>query len=174
MKKLLGKILAILLVVVMVTAFSACSKSAGAPSAGPKPELDLRKAEDNLEDNGYEVYKSDDFDSDFMGYAVEKFIEAYDDHNEIILIECKSNKGAEKLYNYMVNDELEISIMQATIDWYEFLLKEYGDDMYSGEREELEDEIKEYKEELEGLVYGFSGKYVWFATDEDAIEDTKG
>ena len=172
MKKLLGKILVILLVVATVTAFSACSKSVGAPSAGPKPELDLKKAEDNLEDNGYEI---EDLDLDSaMDYAIEKGISAYDERdNYIILIECKSTKAAEKLYDYLINYEFEINYINATIAWYEFLLEEYGDDMYSEEREELEDEIKANKDDIKDAAYGHSGKYIWFG-NEDAVEDTKG
>ena len=175
MKKLFSKILAILLVVATVTAFSACSKSAGAPSVGPKPELDIKKAEDNLETNRYEVKKVDRRDVDSVdAYALEKGILAVKDDDYICLIEWKTKEAAEKAYDYMLNCETEFLKTKATIEWYEFILEEYGDDMYSYERTQLEDQIKAYKRENEYIVYGISGKYIWFASNESVIEDTKG
>ncbi len=173
MKNFLRKVLVVLLAVATVTAFNSCfSKS---PASGGKPELNLKQAQNNLEDNKYEVQQVNGRDLDVVeAYALEKGILAVKGDDYICLIEWKTKDAAEKAYDYMLNCETELLKIKATIEWYEFLLEEYGDDMFSNERTILEDQIKAYKKENENRVYGCSGKYIWIASDESVIEDTKG
>lgn len=169
MKKTIKYILAIALVLSCVLALVSC---------GPKPKLNLEKAEKNLEDNDYYVTLTDDEDE--LEYGMKEALVASDeDDNEIYIIKFVSKKLAKLYYkqaklaieNSIESLELELKIQKAT-------LKKLDKDMSSDEIDAFEDEIKEIKEQIEELeeslkFIGRSGKYVWIASSKDAIKATK-
>lgn len=178
MKKILAKLLAAALVVVMVLTLVAC---------GAKPELDLEDAAENLEDNGYTVHYTDE-DLD-VPYA--KRLSAYDDDNTLVIIEFQDTKSA-KLYYESIKmeydceiDELKLELegLELEKELYEHIIEEYDRDLsndeiddYEEEIDDIEDDIKEIEKEIEKMKedysFGRSGKIVWAGT-VDAIEDSK-
>ena len=178
MKKILAKLLAAALVVVMVLTLVAC---------GAKPELDFDDAAENLEDNGYTVnYTDEDLD---VPYA--KRLYAYDDDNSLVIIEFQDTKSA-KLYYENIKMEydweidelkLELEALELEKETYEHIIEEYDRDLsndeiddYEEEIDDIEDDIKEIEKEIkkmkEDYSFGRSGKIVW-AGSVDAIEDSK-
>lgn len=170
MKKLLTGLLAIAMLLSCICIFSACSV--------PKPELDLEKAAEALEDEGYNVYYEDEEDGS-LDFAMEERVVAHQDGGDyLIIIKFKSAASA-KLYYKQVKewDEFEQEAEKSYLEVMEHSLKTYEDNLSSDEIDELEDEIKDCKKSLkkneEDYVVGRSGVYVWYGT-KDAIEDSKG
>ena len=162
------KLLSILLTVVVFCGISITFCSCG----NITPELNFEKARKNLKDNGYVVELDNAISAGdgWLKYAFENTLYAAEENgdNWIQIIEFKNVKVA-KLFCEITDGVL----CQKEINFMEYILEKYGDDMKSAERDELDDEIKEYKEELAEERYYRKGKYVWCGTDS-GINDTKG
>ena len=168
MKKIISAVLCLVTVLMCVLALASC---------GAKPELDLETAAENLEDNDYEVYFSDDEDE--LEPNVSAKLSASDgDENSIYIVTYKDSKSASIAF-----DELKLQIdyekksTENKIKELENLLKKYEDDFEDDDEiEEIEDEIKDLEKELEEFdekyCYGKSGKTVWYGTN-DAAKDSK-
>lgn len=144
---------------------------------GIKPELDLKDAKRNLEDNDYYVTIEDDKDD--LAPGVEEELRAYsDDYDDRLYIYVYEDAAyAKKEYEYAKFEiEVEIENIKLQIEIAEYQLKHYDKDLSSEEIDELEDDLKELKQELEELqenyVYGRSGNIVWLGT-KNAAEDSK-
>ena len=168
MKKLLAELFTGLLAVVCLFTICACA---------PAPTLDINEAKKTLEENGYEVSVTDE---DFYEYeyAMEKMLSAYhEDYDDGIYIYEFKDKGMAKKYyeEKKASFDLELKELKALIETKEYYLKEYSDKISSDEIDEIEDSIKECKndlEEAEEIVFGHNGNFVWYGT-KDAIEATK-
>ena len=158
MKKILSIFLVLVTMLAMCMSLVACG--------GPRPCLNLDKAEDCLEDNDYYVTIVDGDELDTIGYAVKERLYAEDDgDNYIYIYEFKTVKAAKLYYEYIGAHYGKGSPEYKAA---KRLLRKYGDDMEREDRKDLEDYIEEMEEE----VCGRSGKYVWYGT-KDALEDTK-
>lgn len=159
MKKILSLLLVLVTMLAVCTSLVACS--------GPKPTLDIDRAQQNLERNGYDVYVRDGEDlGGLVGAAIEARLSAHDeDDNEIYIYEFKDEKAAKLYYNDV---KIYYGKNSAEYKFYKRYLKKYGDDMTRDERKD----VAEYIEELEEYVCGRSGKYVWYGT-KDAVNATK-
>ena len=183
MKKILVVLLALAMLISSVAIFASC---------GAKPQLDLEKAKDALEDEDYTVFYSDDDDSEDIPYIEETLYAYDDDDNSITIIRFADAKSAKLAYKQLKiendakidNIKAEIKELKAEIKLYEHVLKKYDDELKSDEAEEveenikeLEDEVKDLEKELEEMkddyVIGRSGKVVWTGT-KDAIKASKG
>ena len=168
MKRKLAVLLALAMLIGCVALFASC---------GAKPELDLEKAKDALEDEDYEVYYEDDM-SDDVPY-IEEYLRAYDDDdNSITIIRFADAKTAKLYYQELkLQRDYEIDSLKLEIKALKNQLKKYEDDFNSDEIDEIEDEIKDLEKELEEMkeetVIGRSGKVVWTGT-KDAIKASKG
>jgi hypothetical protein len=164
MKKLLSLILAGALLVGAMFALTSCF--------GPKPELDLEKAEEALKDADYTVYFDDDMDE---GPYVAQLEARDEDGNSLEIYEFESLKFA-KLYEKQLKleAEYELESKKLQIKAMKLTLKEYGDDLDDDAIEEMEEYIDELEKELEEseFVVGRKGKVVWAGTKE-AIKASK-
>ena len=147
--------------------------------AGPKPELNLKTAQENLEYYDYTVfvehYGTSRDDADAVMYESTLYAyNDYDDYIEIFVFEDTSM--AKAYYNYLKKDyKIEINEIKALIKFTEKNLKYYEDTLSKDLLEDLEEELDEYKEELKyssDWIIGRSGKYVWTGTKK-AIENSK-
>ncbi len=165
MKKLLSLILAGALLVGAMFALTSCF--------GPKPELDLEKAEENLEDADYSVQFDDDYDKDDV-YAATLYA-SDDDDNYLRIMEFNNVKFA-KLYEKQLKLEADYALEEAKlqIKAMKLQLKEYGDDLDDDEIEYMEEQIEKLEEEIDEYDYvvGRKGKVVWEGTKE-AIKASK-
>lgn len=140
-----------------------------------KPELDLRDAQDNLEDNDYLVTLRDSEED--LDLNEEQILYAYHKDDSITIIEYKDTKSARLAYEAIkLEYETEIEVIELEIKSLEHLLSKYEKELNSDEIDNLEDEIKELNKELEDAkeeyVFGRSGKFVWMGT-ADAVKDSK-
>ena len=175
MKKTIIRLIALVFVVCFAFSLASCF--------APKPLIkDLEKAAENLEDEDYDVYYTDDEDEiayHEFGACIAEYLEADDDDdNSIEIVVFKDTKSA-KLYYDELKTRLDYQkeYMELYIESLEHQLKKYEDDLDSDEINEIEDTIKELNKALEKVedeyVIGRSGKTVWAGT-KDAIEDSKG
>lgn len=168
MKRKLAALLALVMLVGCVAVFASCAA---------KPQLDLEKAKDALEDADYTVYYSDE-SSDSTPY-IEATLRASDDDDEQITIILFADAKTAKLYyeDLKLKHDMEIDELKLQIKTYKHILKKYEGELKSDDITELEDEIKDLEKELEEMkeeqVFGISGKVVWSGT-EKAIKDSKG
>ena len=173
MKKILSTVLAVVLLVGCIFTLASCSPK----SQGEKPELDLKKAAENLEDEDYTVAHVDDKDS--LEAYIEERLSAYDKdyENTITIVVFKDSKTAKLFYENRVKSiQEDIDYIEAQIEFYEHILKEYESKLDSDEIDEIEDDIKEMKEELEeykeDYCYGIDDCTVWYGS-ADAVKDSK-
>ena len=147
--------------------------------AGPKPELNLKTAQENLEYYDYKVnvehYGTSRDDMDAVMYESTLYAyNEYDDYIEIFVFEDASM--AKAYYNNLKTEcDSDIHEIERVIELTEKSLKVHGDDLSKDLLEETEEELKELKDELKEVsnyVIGRSGKYVWIGT-EKAIENSK-
>ena len=173
MKKWLSAILCIVTVLMCVLVFASCAA---------KPELDLETAAENLEDEDYNVQYSDDEDELDVNVA-ERLTASksngddYDDYEYIQITVYKDVKSAKAMYEMLkLQQEVSKKSMKNEIEQLKNKLATYEDDLENEDIDDIEDEIEELEESLERLeeiVYGRSGKTVWYGT-KDAIDATKG
>jgi peptidoglycan hydrolase CwlO-like protein len=163
MKRFLTLVLALAILVSSAFVLSSCAK---------KPELDLEKAKEALEDADYVVRHDDD--SDEPGY--EENLYAMNGDDVVVIIKFTKSSTA-KLYYDQLKAQMDASIKESKFDikLAKHMIKTYEDDLKSDEIDDYEDEIKELEEELEeyeGYIIGRSGAYVWYGT-EKAVEASK-
>ncbi len=169
MKKLTVKLLALALLVASVFSLASCSLFA------PKPETDLKDAEDALEDNKYSVSYIDDEDDLSVGVA-EK-LTAYNDDDYLQVTIYKDSTLASIAYEELQQElKEEKATIKRNIKKYEHLIKKYKSDLKDADLlKTYEDRLEDYEEQLEEMknaVIGKSGKIVWAGT-KDAIKDSK-
>ena len=167
MKKLIITLLAIAMLLSCVLVFSACAS---------KPEMDLEKAAENLEDEDYIAVYSDDEDD--LGAGIEERLYASNEDDSLTVIVYKDSKSAKLAYKAQkLSYDVQIDYYNIQIDTIENMLKQYEDDLDNDDIEEYEEELDELKEELEELkknsVIGKSGNTVWYGT-KAAVKDSKG
>lgn len=170
MKKVFVQLLTLVLVICCALTSVACT---------PKPSFEFKQVKKVMEELDYsvEIEQGDDF---YGEYGVIEMLIAYeDDGNDELTIVKFSNKKIAKVYYNLMKFEAEKNIeeVKLMIKSGETILKEMRDELSSEEIDDLEDEKKDYKKELkdieeEGRVYGISGYYVWYGT-ENAIKDSK-
>lgn len=164
------KLLVVLLALTMLVGTLALT------SCGAKPELDLDDAADALEDADYSVSFKDDEDDPSVDEALYARSDDYDDY--VYIVVYKDTKTAKLAYKELkLDQDQEKESLELEIKYYEHILNKYEDDMDSDEVDDYEDKLKDLKKELEKLedgeiVYGRSGKTVWYGTKK-AIEATK-
>ena len=168
MKKLLSVTLVLLLAVCCMLTMVSCF------GGGEKPELDLEKAAEALEDRDYTVeYTDDDLEIPALEEQLRASKSTDGDHEYIYILRFKDTKSAKLYYeNIKLGRESQQKSSELEIEFYEHLLKKYEDDMKSDEIDEYEDELKEMKKALENsqedYTYGRSGKIVWYGTTKAA------
>lgn len=180
MKKILTTFLACISLVTCIFLGAACSA---------KPTLDIRKAGDNLRARGYEV--EIDYDQE-LEFDVEEFDiygkftsvlyaerEGSDEDYTLYIYEFKTAKAAKYEYEY-INNLLEMvrDLAKAQLKYYERFLTLYSADLDADDIEDIEEYIKEVKQELEKYEeklkgIGRSGKYLWIASHTEVLKDTK-
>ncbi len=164
MKRLWKIALSALLIIVFAVSVTACG-------------ISYDRAEDNLEDEDYEIEISKD--ENFEGIPIEKSIRAYNyDTDDYIQISVFEKSSSAKLAYNMIKSMYDTELKELENDkkLLEHLLKEYEDDLSSSEIDDIEDEIKDIKDEIEEMKeefeFGRSGKTVWYGT-VDAVKDAK-
>lgn len=144
-------------------------------SCSAQPELDLRDAQDNLEDNDYYVTLTDS--DELLELNQEQILFASRGDDSITIIEYKDSKSARLAYEAIKFEyETLIKELKLEIKNLEHLLSKYEKELNSHEIDDLEDEIKELNKEMEDAkeeyFFGRRGKFVWVGSF-DAIEDSK-
>ncbi len=173
MKKILTVLLACVSLLICVFMGVGCSSV--------KPQLDLRDAAEALEENGYDVDIEDDMDYGYYDVIIEGYLEAEEEDGDewIEIYEFESASIAKAYYKKLKQEyEAYIDRIKAEIRFLKKILKMYDDELKSGEIDDIEDELKEMEEYLEEQeeeweASGYSGKYVWTASSERALKDTK-
>ena len=165
MKRILAAILLVVLTFSSVVLLSSC---------GPKPELELEDAAENLEDEKYTVTYVDDSDD----AGIEEYLRASNGKDDYLYVtvyaDAKLAKFAYKELKMEMKQEKEYYKLQ--IEYYEYMLDEYGKELESEDEDYYKELIKEYEkslEEYDEYVIGRSGNTVWYGT-KTAIEDSKG
>ncbi len=175
MKKVLSLVMAAVLLVGAVFAFSSCTA---------RPEMDLEKAKENLEKEGYSVtYYSGEDEALDVGEA--EYLRAYkaaesedEDSKSLTVIVFESNAVAKAYYeSEKAQGEAELESLKAYIKVLKAQLKAGEDDMTEEEIAKIEEEIEEMEEDIkeykENYVLGRSGKTVWYG-DKDAVDASRG
>ena len=161
MKRILAAILLVVLTLSTVVLLASC---------GPKPELDLEDAKENLEDAKYDVKY---YDEDY-GVGIEEYLSATNKDDRLYVTVYADAKLAKLAYK-----ELQMEMKQnkealkLELKKLEYMLDEYSKDI---DEDAVEEDIKEIEEALEKYdeyVIGRSGNTVWHGT-KTAIEDSKG
>ena len=176
MKKFLVKLLVAFSLLLCILAGVACSAS----KEGIK--VDINKAENALREKGYDIEV--EYDTSYWGIDgiiekavfAEKDVNSYEDiYIEIYLFE--NEKVAKALYeSWKAETESELNCLKAELKVNETILNEYRDIIKSTEIDELEDEIKEYKKEIEEIeeglkCMGINGRCVWWVSHSDVLND---
>lgn len=168
MKKIIVTLLAAAMLLSCVFVLASCGGN-----QGTKPELDLEKAAENLEDADYSVTYSDDEDELAVNVA-EKLVAYDDDENAIYITVYKDSKSASIAFDALkLEIENEKAYTENKIKEIKNLLSKYEDDFEDDDEiEELEDKLKDLEKELEEFeekyCYGKSGKTVWYGTNKAA------
>ncbi|MBR3864020.1 MAG: hypothetical protein IKJ19_02745 [Clostridia bacterium] len=174
MKKLFALLFTTIMLLTCVFAMNGCSLFAN------KPEFDLELAKENLEDRDYYVsyHVIDDYysyDNKGMKESLYAYNEETDGTIEIVVFE---NEKIAKLFLEVIKLEFEQEkeYCELEIKFLEEYLKVYKNKLSSSEIDEIEDEIKELKLEIEEefgqYIFGRRGKIVWFG-NEKGINATK-
>lgn len=174
MKKTLSLLLALVMIISCMFAITSC----GGGNQGPKPELDLKDAEDNLEDEDYNVMSYDDPD-DISEIGVEEKLYAIDEDYEesLTILVFIDSKTAKKYYDANIGMiELQKQALEDQLAWYEYVVKNLEDEVDDDDIDNAEDRIESLEDqlkELDEMCYGISGKTVWQGT-EKAVKASKG
>ena len=168
MKRILSLSLAFVMIFACIFSLSSCF--------GPKPELDIGKAEDNLEDEDYTVNVVDD--EDLLAPGQVERLSAYNGDDSIAIIEFENTKTAKLYYKQLkLERDQEIEEIKLEIKYMEHILDEYSKDLDSEDEDDYKDRLKDLRKELEEadeeVLFGRSGKIVWYGT-KDAVEDSQG
>lgn len=159
MKKIISMVLAFVMVLGCVFALTSCF--------GEEPELDFAVAKANLEKAGYEVRINDD---PYMINEVKSLSASYeseDKYYELDIVEYKDTKSAKlALEAQELQVKQGIEALELEIEMLEHAMEEYPNDYSSDEIKEMQDDIKDYQEELaeieDNWVAGRSGTIVWY------------
>lgn len=157
------KLLALLLLVAMMLTMVSC--------AG-RPKLNIDKAKDNLEDNGYFVMTYDD-----PTIGVNEVLSASNGDDSLYIGKFDTAKMAKIAYNQLKEKyDYEVKALKLEIKEVKYILRKYKNELKSAEIDSYEDKLKDLQEELEDLkkdyVFGISGKTVWYGT-VDAAKDSR-
>ena len=165
MKNTIKKLLELTLALVFVLGLVACA---------PAPKMDLEDAQENLEDEDYYVYYSEDGDE---SEGIEESLYGYNDDDMIVVVRFAKASTARLYYSQMVSSKnRELKSSKTYLKYKEHILKTYSDDMDSDMEDSLEDSIENLEDEIKetkDIVIGMRGKVVWYGT-KDAIKDSKG
>ena len=170
MKKTLKLIIALALVLSCVVALVSCG--------GPKPKLNLKKAEANLEDNGYEV-DFEEYDKGDNPIIRAALYAENEDGDWIEITKFDTKKLAKLSYKALVLEiENKIDELKLQLKTYKYTLRKFDKDFGSFEIKYLEEMISDTKDQIDALkdsldCIGRSGKYVWEASSKNVIKDTK-
>ena len=159
MKKVILSLLGIFIVVTNSLFFSACRDI--------KPKLDKKEAMRNLE---REDYQTEDVEAEgYLECIVEKAFIATNGEDWIIFMEFDCAKSAKK---YFKQKECVYKEEECYLELLQYAIDEYKSNILEENLDYVREEIDTYEDKYKDLVRGYSGKYVWFGT-ENAIEDTK-
>ena len=167
MKKIIATLLAAVMLVGCMLAFTSCAQPA---------IWDLDKAEENLKDNDYSVSYIDNEDELEAGVA--KKLYASKDEEYLSITVYKDTKTAKYVYeNLKLEYDMGLKFYKNEINRLENLLKKHKDDLSDSQIERYEDDIKDYKEYIDEAkkesTFGRIGKTVWYGT-KTAAEDSRG
>lgn len=159
--------IALTFTLLLCTIFSLCSCM--------RPALNLEKAADKLEDEGY--YVGYDDEASDSNPAFKETLVAYSEDDYIYIVKLNHSKAANLYYEQLqMEQDYKIDSLKLEIETLKFEIKKYGDEYdddvleaMENKLEDLEEELKEYKEEYR---IGKSGKTVWEGT-KTAIKDSK-
>ncbi len=150
-------------------------------SKAPKPELDLSDAQDNLEDEGYEVQYITDLEemgnSEMVG--ITSLLFANDGDEGLNIYVCDTEEMAKYVFEqYRLMVKKQAIDMKYNIEIGKHLKENNKKEFTDSEYEALKDSIDSYEEQYERFeddeyVVGRSGKKVWFGT-KTAIDASKG
>ncbi len=176
MKKLLTLLCSFVMLFTCIFAFSGCS--AVKSLFANKPEFDLELAKENLEDRDYYVsyHVIDDYYSN--NGIKENLVATNPKTGGEIEIYLYENEKIAKLSLEVIKFEFEQEkeYCELEIKFLEEYLKVYKNKLSSSEIDEIEDEIKELKleieEEFDQYTFGRRGKIVWIG-NEKGINATK-
>ena len=165
MRKFLSLSLALLLLLGGVLMLGSCGEK------DPIPELDFDEAVENLEEEGYYVWRDDEYAEE------EESFYAYLKDDYISVTEYKSEEIAKLAYKNLKQEKKEmISHLKDQIDILEDLYDELKDSLSGDDLDELKDEIRYCEKQLEkyteDYVIGRDGKIVWYGTRR-AIKDSQ-
>ena len=169
MKKLLNLVITLIMIITVILGFVGCTSL----NNSNIPLLDLREAENNLEAKGYIVSTGTKLNTVYMAaenYPIVRYVQAHKEstNKNIFIIEFDTKKSAELYYNY-----ISFTGYKQQLEWYEHLLNAYGDQMYSRDRNNLEDTLKEMKDESNLSYIFYNDRFVWITNNLDTIQDTK-
>lgn len=195
MKKTLIRIFALVLTICTLFSLASCF--------APKPELDLEKAAENLEDEDYyagfvddedylefnmtemmfAIEKDADFDLDDLAYVfsdpTELGTELIVEKTEFLMVVTYADSKSAKYMHDNLKLALDYAVDSAKLNVkaMENTVKEYEDDLDNDDIDNYEDDIKDINKMIERvdeeIVLGKSGNTVWFGTKK-AIEESKG
>ena len=174
MKKILSAFLAAILLLTAVLALSSCGK---------RPETDLFRVEETLEEKEYTVLleteaENLDVNEDKTLYA-RKTVEEGDSYKSYLFRAVTYKDTTSAILAYLelkLQLKSEIHMMKLEIKSTEKILDNYASDLDAEEIEELREDLEDMEEELEemkDICLGLSGKTVWYASDETVVEATK-
>ena len=167
------KLIALFVLVATLFVFASCSMP---------PKLNLEKAKDNLEDNGYVVM----YDDDGEGSQVKRLRAVGEDGEELEIIEFATFKAARLYYQELKLQQkmgkkmykLYVKQLKLEIKTAKYEVRKFDDDADYEEDDidDLKDSLEEfkenYREEMKEYKFGILGKVVWFG-DADALKDSK-
>lgn len=173
MKKFLALILASVMILGSMLAFTSCKEKA--------PALNYDDAKEALEDAGYSFYEDEEESEDPVYEAKLQAFRHEDEESDRLEIYWFENEAVAKLYykGIKMEKEQQIEQIEFEIKFLKKCKKEHKNDYRSTEMEELDDEIKELKNELKiikndkEVSFGIDGNVVWKGTNT-AIEDSRG
>jgi hypothetical protein len=147
-----------------------------------KPALSINEADAALSYRGYtvKIEYGGEFDDliDIKG-VVKKSLHATKGTDSIDIYEFENRSTARRAYKLVKKtcDE-SIATWKAYIKFYEHILDEYYIEMSNDEIEDIQEEVRDYQRYLKRAedtlkAMGRKGRFVWFASDESVVEDTK-
>lgn len=162
MKKIISMLLVLVMAISCTLVLTSCSE----------PELDFNVAKTNLEAAGYTV-SIKEVDS----FNTVKRLEAEKEDLHLEMYEYKDTGSAKlALEDYEIQIQQGIDNIELMIESLEHILDAYSDTMKSGMIDRYNDQLKEYRAELEvaeSISCGRSGNIVWMGS-KAAVEASKG
>ncbi len=166
MKKMLLKTGALALLIACLSILSACSA---------KPNLDLETVAKKLDEAHYEVYYNAEAATVDQPDILKRLTAAKGDES-LNIVECDSPASAKLYYEGVkMEREQQKAMLELQIKIAKHTLRVYDDDLRSTQIHRMQDQIKDYKaelEEIERTSLGRSGNFVWVGT-KAAIEKSK-